>query len=136
MPVAEASIRTLLDREVMLSCLVEAVRDEPADGLAGEFGRQVLEVRIRSTRARRGALLHSAQARAMREEVTPRAHRAMPRVADAVVISRLATARLTMELRRVDLAMSLADAAELRTSARALRGEARQIRVRGRQPYR
>ena len=45
-------------------------------------------------------------------------------------MSTLATNRLVLELRRVDLMVHLADAADLRSSASALRAEAQQVRLR------
>jgi hypothetical protein len=124
MPLAEASARTLLDREIMLTCLAEAVREDPAN-TATEVLARVLEVRIRAARAHRHALLQRATARAMR---TGTSAAPAPRPQHAAIAGRLATARLLLQLRRVDLDTTRCCATELRSDARALRQQARQIR--------
>jgi hypothetical protein len=129
MPVAEPSIGALLDREIMLSCLADAVRQEPADALDRVFRRGALQVHIRAARIRRVALQQGAEARSMRAPAPVPAEAVGPFTAAR---GRLATARLVLELRRCDLAFSRSEAAELRASARALRGEAHQIRRRAR----
>ena len=72
---------------------------------------------VRALRARRAALALLPQ-----PESLPRGR--------ATLMSTLATNRLVLELRRVDLMVHLADAADLRSSASALRAEAQQICLR------
>ena len=126
--------RQLLDREIMLTCLVEAADEVNAgDFRSGRRGRRLLDARVRAARARRQAAMQRADARALRARRAALALLAQPESIPprrATLISSLATNRLVLELRRVDLMVHLADAADLRSSASALRAEAQQVRLR------
>jgi hypothetical protein len=135
MPLADVSVGALLDREIMLSCLAEAVGEEPAGALGSVFRHGGLQAHIRATRLRREAIQQGAGARWMRTEATLACEDA-PRPRQLPDLrARLATGRLELQLRRCNLAVSRSDAADLRSNARALRGEASQIRRRARRPY-
>ena len=63
----DASVQQLLDREIMLTCLVEAADEVNADDFrSGRRGRRLLDARVRAARARRQAAMQRADARALR----------------------------------------------------------------------
>jgi hypothetical protein len=131
MTVIAASLRELVDREIMLTCLAAAAEEGCAEDFRpGERARRVLDVRLESARTRRRAAALRAQSRARRASPSPQP-RPRPEVG---VVNRVAMGRLMLDLRRAELLAHREDAADLRASACALRAEAQQARRRAMRP--
>jgi hypothetical protein len=126
-----AVTRSLLDREIMLRCLAEAAdRDQESDFGMGRPARRMLELRLRTTASRRAAAMQRDDARAMRGglRTEPAADRYRAMRHD------LANGLLVLSLRRADLMVHCATAAELRSDAQALRAQAQQMQRHRRRP--
>jgi hypothetical protein len=121
----------LVDREIMLTCLADAAETAgAADFAAGKPARRLLELRRRTTATRREAADVCQRARAQRGDCAPAGA-----LDPNLIYSGLGMGLMILDLRRADLHVGRALAAELRSDARALRAEARQIRVRFGPPF-
>ena len=115
----------------MLRCLAEAAdSDQESDFGTGRPARRMLELRLRTTASRRAAAMLRDDARAMRHGLRTEPARERYRV----IRHDLANGLLVLNLRRADLMVQCAVAAELRSDAQALRAEAEQVLRHTRRP--